>query len=180
MPVENKSIKSSGRTTEECQGQLHPKAMEGLHLFNAGKFFEAHEEFETAWRDEAGAIRDLYQGILQVAVTYLHITRGNYDGAVKVYGRSLKWLHGWSDICRGIHVKKIRDDAEVVMTELQRLGKAGINTFDLALFKPIQWNEKRLWRCDRCGSEMYEMNCKVSCPNCGNRFDCSDLNLYFD
>lgn len=66
---------------------------------------------ETAWRDETGAIRDLYQGILQVAVTYLHITRGNYDGVtVKVYGRSLKWLHGWSDICRGIHVKKIRDD----------------------------------------------------------------------
>jgi hypothetical protein len=34
--------------------------------------------------------------------------------------------------------------------------------------------------CDRCGSEMIELNCKVVCPNCGNRFDCSDLNLYFD
>ena len=34
--------------------------------------------------------------------------------------------------------------------------------------------------CDRCGSEMHERNCKVTCPNCGNRFDCSDLNLYFD
>jgi uncharacterized Zn finger protein (UPF0148 family) len=27
---------------------------------------------------------------------------------------------------------------------------------------------------------MYEKNCKVICPNCGNRFDCSDLNIYFD
>jgi rubrerythrin len=34
--------------------------------------------------------------------------------------------------------------------------------------------------CDRCGSEMIERNCKVVCPNCGNRFDCSDLNLHFD
>lgn len=34
--------------------------------------------------------------------------------------------------------------------------------------------------CDRCGTEMIERNCKVICPNCGNRFDCSDLNLYFD
>ena len=34
--------------------------------------------------------------------------------------------------------------------------------------------------CDRCGTEMITRNCKVICPNCGNRFDCSDLNLYFD
>ncbi len=34
--------------------------------------------------------------------------------------------------------------------------------------------------CDRCGAEMINRNCKVICPNCGNRFDCSDLNLYFD
>lgn len=34
--------------------------------------------------------------------------------------------------------------------------------------------------CDRCGHKMYEHNCKITCPNCGNRFDCSDLNIYFD
>lgn len=34
--------------------------------------------------------------------------------------------------------------------------------------------------CDRCGTEMIQRNCKVICPNCGNRFDCSDLSLYFD
>lgn len=40
--------------------------------------------------------------------------------------------------------------------------------------------EEHVYICDRCGHEMYEKNCKVICPNCGNRFDCSDLNLYFD
>jgi ribosomal protein L37E len=34
--------------------------------------------------------------------------------------------------------------------------------------------------CDRCGFKMHEKNCKVVCSNCGNRFDCSDLNIYFD
>ncbi|MGC1379268.1 MAG: hypothetical protein WA821_23760, partial [Anaerolineales bacterium] len=43
-----------------------------------------------------------------------------------------------------------------------------------------QTNEKRVYICDRCGAEMVERSCKVSCPNCGNRFDCSDLNIYFD
>lgn len=167
-------------TLEDCAGTIHPKAIEGMKLFNEGKFFDSHEELEAAWRDETGSIRDLYRGILQVAVTYLHITRGNYDGAVKVYGRSLKWTQLWGDVCRGINVKKLRDDAERVMQEVTRLGKERIAEFDTALFKPIQWNEKRVWTCDRCGAQMYEKNCKVTCPNCGNRFDCSDLNLYFD
>jgi rubrerythrin len=41
-------------------------------------------------------------------------------------------------------------------------------------------NEKQKFICDRCGFEMFESNCKIICPNCGNRFDCSDLNIYFD
>lgn len=171
---------SNGRISEECQGRLHPKAIEGIELFNEGKFFDAHEELETAWKEEPASIRDLYRGILQVAVTYLHITRGNYDGAVKVYGRSLKWMKGWADVCRGVNVKKLREDADTIIKEIKRLGRERIGDFDMSLFQPIQWNEKRLWLCDRCGTQMYEKNCKVSCPNCGNRFDCSDLNLYFD
>ena len=39
---------------------------------------------------------------------------------------------------------------------------------------------KRVFLCDRCGFQMVEKNCKVVCKNCGNRFDCSDLNIYFD
>lgn len=168
------------RTEQDCNGIPHPKAIEGIELFNAGKFFDAHEELELAWKEETGEIRDLYRGILQVAVTYLHITRGNYDGAIKVYGRSLKWMQGWNDVCRGINVKKLRDDAQTAMQEVQRLGRERIGGFDVSLLEPIQWNAKQLWLCDRCGSEMHERNCKVTCPNCGNRFDCSDLNLYFD
>jgi len=40
--------------------------------------------------------------------------------------------------------------------------------------------KKHVYVCDRCGTEMKERNCKITCPNCGNRFDCSDLNIYFD
>jgi uncharacterized protein len=166
--------------TNECESELHPKAKEGIMLFNEGRYFDAHEELEEAWREETGKIRDLYQGILQVAVVYLHITRGNYAGALKVYGRSLKWLRDWPDVCRGVSVKQLRKDAETVMKEAQRLGLNKINEFDVSWFKPVILTERKVWLCDRCGHEMYEKNCKLICPNCGNRFDCSDLNLYFD
>jgi len=165
---------------DPCSAPIHPQAAEGLRLFNAGEYFEAHEALENAWNDEPGEVRDLYRGILQIAVAYLHITRGNYNGAVKVYDRSQKWLKDWADICRGIYVGELQKNARIVIQEVQRLGKDKIAEFDMTLLKPIQWSRKHIYLCDRCGSEMHEKNCKVTCPNCGNRFDCSDLNIYFD
>jgi rubrerythrin len=168
-----------------CHASLHLQAAAGLRLFNAGHYFEAHEALEEAWIEEKGKVRDLYRGILQIAVVYLHITRRNYNGAVKVYDRSQKWLKDWPELCRGINVGKLRRDAEAVIHEVKRLGLEKISGFDRSLLKPIQWDEtqtgkQHMYICDRCGHEMVEMNCKVTCPNCGNRFDCSDLNIYFD
>ena len=164
----------------DCNGALHPNAIEGMKLFNQKQFFESHEELEAAWRDEKGSIRYLYQGVLQVAVTYLHITRGNYEGAVKLHERCIKLLKDFPDVCRGIQIGKLRNDLENVILVVRRLGKERINEFDTSLLENVEWNEKKVWVCDRCGTQMHEKNCKISCPNCGNRFDCSDLNIYFD
>ena len=163
-----------------CNAPLHPQAIQGLRLFNAGRYFEAHEALEEAWNAESGKVRDLYRGILQIAVAYLHILRGNYNGAVKVHQRSQHWMRDWPEVCRRIQVGKLRRDAQAVIDEVQRLVVENIGNFNRSLLKPVLWTEKRVYICDRCGSEMYEKNCKVTCPNCGNRFDCSDLNIYFD
>lgn len=54
------------------------------------------------------------------------------------------------------------------------------------LFEPVQPPRapakppRREYKCDLCGFLMQERECKVICQNCGNRFDCSDLNIYFD
>ena len=169
------------RSMSDCTGALHPQARKGLQLFNAGEYFEAHEALEDAWNAEEGDAKNLYRGILQTAVVYLHITRGNYNGAIKVHDRSRKWLDGLPDVCKGIHLGEMRSNADKVMTEIQKLGEEGIAEFDTALLKPVRWEEtERTYICDRCGHEMHEKNCKVTCPNCGNRFDCSDLNIYFD
>ena len=122
-----------------CHAPLHPQAAQGLRLFNAGEYFEAHEALEDAWNAEQGKIRDLYRGILQTAVVYLHITRRNYQGAVKVYLRSQKWMKDWPEVCRGIAVGQLRRDAEAVMSEVRRLGMERISEFDHSLLKPIQW-----------------------------------------
>ncbi len=126
---------------EDCEGALHPRAREGIRLFNEGRYFEAHEELEAAWKDERGNVRGLYQGILEAAVTYLHIRRGNFTGALKVYGRSMRWLRKWPDNCRGTDVGQLRRDLDAAIVEVQRLGESRLGEFDEALFRPVIWKE---------------------------------------
>ena len=133
---------ASGPRMNDCQGKLPPHAKEGLRLFNAGEYFEAHEALELAWREETGQVRRLYQGILETAVTYLRIQRGNYVGAGKVYDRSRKWLRDWPDVCCGVNVGKLRADLDQVIAEVQRLGPERIAEFDQSLLKPVLWDEK--------------------------------------
>jgi predicted metal-dependent hydrolase len=40
----------------------------GIAAINAGRFFEAHEELEEAWRAAAAEERDFFQGLVHVAV----------------------------------------------------------------------------------------------------------------
>jgi predicted metal-dependent hydrolase len=127
---------------EDCDNPLPPHAKEGLRLFNEGEYFEAHEELETAWKEETGAIRRLYQGILQAAVMYLHIQRGNYEGAVKVYGRSMRWLRNWPEVCCGVNVAKLRADMQRVIAEMERLGPERIAEFDSSMFQPVAWGDE--------------------------------------
>jgi uncharacterized protein len=127
----------------DCDSPLHSEALRGIALFNAGEYFEAHEALENAWRDEPGPIRDLYQGILQVAVTYLHIQRGNYGGAMKVSARCKLKLDNWPDTCRGVDVAALRRELAAVIEALVRLGPERIRAFDVGLFKKITLNREK-------------------------------------
>ncbi len=127
----------------DCEGTLPDHARAGLVLFNEGRYFEAHEELETAWRAEKGKVRELYQGILEAAVTYLHITRGNDAGALKVYRRSMRRLKDWPEHCRGVDVGQLRRDLTAAVEEVERHGAAG---FDTALLKPVRWDDQQIMK----------------------------------
>jgi uncharacterized protein len=122
-----------------CSAPLHPFARRGLELFNAGEYFEAHEALEDAWRDDRSEIRLLYQGILQAAVVYLHISNNNYPGATRLYERCKKLLDPWPDTCRGVEVADLRHNLSTVMEEVTRLGPEELHKFNTSLFKPVKW-----------------------------------------
>jgi hypothetical protein len=133
----NRNLLNPTPFPHDCEGELHPRAIEGIRLFNAGEYWKAHEALEDAWLDETGEIRNLYRGILQAGVTYLHIQRGNYKGAIKVYNRCQRWLTPFPGNYQGINVNQIREDLDTAIFEVKRLGPDRITEFDQSLLKPI-------------------------------------------
>ena len=39
---------------------------------------------------------------------------------------------------------------------------------------PVRREIPSVHHCDLCGAAMYDHNCKIVCPNCGYKRDCSD------
>lgn len=122
-----------------CLGELHPKALKGIELFDARRYWEAHEALEEAWLAERGPARHLYKGILQAGVTYLQIQRQNFVGMAKMFERCKKWLAPWPEECRGIDVEQLRMDVAAAVESAGRLGPERLGEFDQALFQPIRW-----------------------------------------
>ena len=54
---------------------------EGIQCFNGEQFFECHEVLETAWLDALGDQKTFLQGLIQMAVAFHHLRRGNLVGA---------------------------------------------------------------------------------------------------
>ena len=131
-------VPGRGAIAQACEGELSELAREGIQLFNAGEYFEAHEVLEHAWNEDTGAARDLYRAILQVAVAYLQIERGNYRGAVKMFLRMRQWFARLPEGCRGVDVARLRADARAVEEKLTELGEGRVGELDRRLFQPVR------------------------------------------
>jgi len=77
----------------------------GVDLFNAGFFYDCHEAFEEVWRSTAPEPRDLWQGLIQVAVGLHHaVDRGRPGPARRVLARGRRRLAALPSPCHGLDV----------------------------------------------------------------------------
>lgn len=89
--------------------QFHAAAYQrGLALFNAEKFFDAHEVLEDVWRATEGPEKNFLQGLIQAAVALHHYSQQNSEGARSVLMRALQNLAPYPDSYGGIDVTALR------------------------------------------------------------------------
>ena len=90
------------------------------HL-NAGRYFAAHEAWETAWkqsRDTGDA--EFYKGLSQLGAGYVHLMRGNAHGAVQLLRRGAGRVRAYPSGHRSIETTKVADAAESLAGAVER------------------------------------------------------------
>jgi predicted metal-dependent hydrolase len=65
---------------------VHPLFAKGLGEFRVGRFFEAHEEWETLWAQSTGDVKVFLQALIQIAAACVHLTRGNAAPGIRLLG----------------------------------------------------------------------------------------------
>jgi len=75
---------------------------EGIHLFNTGKFFEAHEALEAVWLCVQGSRKTFLHGLIQVAAAFHHHTRANPAGFRSLLEKGCNKLEAFGAEVEGI------------------------------------------------------------------------------
>jgi predicted metal-dependent hydrolase len=76
----------------------------GLELIRAGRYFDAHEELEDAWRAAEPAERDFLQGLVHVAVAWYQAGRGRRIGCERQLEKAARRLKSYAPNHRGLDV----------------------------------------------------------------------------
>lgn len=119
------------------EAPLSALARHGIEEFNRGEYFEQHELLERAWLAEPRAVREMYQGILQIGVAFLQLERDNWAGALKMFRRGLPRLRSLPPVCQGVAIAPFRTAAEQIHWEVTALGPERLGEFDRSRFPRI-------------------------------------------
>ena len=109
----------------EAENTLHLEDFDALPLeendrlgrahLNAGRYFPAHEAWETAWkqaRDTPDA--EFFKGLSQLGAGYVHLLRGNAHGAARLLRRGAGRLRGYAQGHRGVDTTRVAAAAEAL------------------------------------------------------------------
>lgn len=88
--------------------------------FDAGEYFEAHEEWEGLWMEAVGPRHAYLQGLIQVAVALHHSTNENWNGTRKLFSSALGYLERGLSEAEEVDTEKLKDlvlDFELALQE---------------------------------------------------------------
>jgi uncharacterized protein len=76
----------------------------GLEKIRAGRYFEAHEELEEAWRAASAEERDFFQGLVHVAVAWYQAGRGRPVATARQLEKAARRLAPFAPEHRGVDI----------------------------------------------------------------------------
>jgi len=84
----------------------------GLEAIRAGRYFEAHEELEEAWRAARAEERDFFQGLVHVSVAWYQAGRGRPVATGRQLEKAERRLASFAPVYRGVDVASVLAQVE--------------------------------------------------------------------
>ena len=103
---------------EEKQERLF---FEGLQAYEEKDFFEAHELWEELWSNYYLVDRALIQGLIQLAVSFVHLGYGNLNGAKSLLNKSADKFSSFAGVHRGINIDNLKKKIMEIKNEYEQL-----------------------------------------------------------
>lgn len=98
----------------------------GMEHFDAGRFFHAHEAWETTWKQSRGhQDEEFFKGLSQLGAGYTHYRRGNLHGTHTLIRRGLSRIRRYGPEHQGIEVAELAAAAEEQAAAVQEAERAG-------------------------------------------------------
>jgi len=94
-----------GRAGQAGASTLDVVLQKSVLLFNHHLFFEVHEVLEPQWMQEQGEIKKFLQGLIQIAVAFYHLERGNLVGTRSLLHEGLIKISPHSPTCLGVELR---------------------------------------------------------------------------
>jgi len=86
-----------------------------------GRYFPAHEAWETAWKQARGTPdAEFYKGLSQLGAGYVHLLRGNAHGAKTLMRRASRRVGSYPDGHLGVATTAVHDKLEADADAVER------------------------------------------------------------
>lgn len=96
------------------------------HFHGTRDYFECHELLEEQWKNEtASAFKDIWHGLIQVAVSAYHERRGNVQGAAKMLEQAVRRLDAAQPELAGLDAPQLRRELRERLGRLRSVQESG-------------------------------------------------------
>lgn len=126
------------RPEGDCRKPAPAELLQGIAQFNGEEWFGCHETLEDLWIGEPGLIRDMYKGILQIAVGLHHWREGNYGGSVSLLRKGVGLLGHVEKDCHGVELAALMEDTNRLRERLESLGPERMEELERELIPRIR------------------------------------------
>ena len=93
----------------------------GMRCYKNGDYFNAHEYWEELWSDYYLEDRKFIQGLIQLAVSFVHLQNGNLKGAKSLLKKCEEKFERFSDVHRDIDVSELLGQISLVHSNYNSL-----------------------------------------------------------